>query len=457
VRDVRTDLRSLSLTRETAGRGLVVLLSAALFAMLTLVAVSPAVAGPLLVSAGVEDRTAPAIPTDTWLNGTLTLYPDHVEGTFNGHTLTLQAPVQRVLDYTGGLVMDFNENDDYSRGGYDFDFVKVEQGPGMPTTLFSDFVSPDLTPWKMTFFDAFVSGQRFNPTWGTVSVANGALSLKPGKSRGACELYTHEAVVTALPARVSFRVRFPVTAFRSADLFLFSSDRFDANGQELPGFNEPGVRFGLGTTNHLFWPVPEQMAVTWPDLPPVAAAGPDKQTTLGLPTGFDGSASHDDGTIVSYAWDFGDRTTGSGATATHKYAAVGTYTATLTVTDDAGQRGTDSLTVKVRPVPATVRFSPNPLNLKSAGNDVTCFISLPTGYSPTDIRVSTVRITSIGGTVVSIPAVPPASVNDNRLMVKFNRAQVIRSATYGGITFTVGGTLTGGAIFSGSDLVKVIH
>ena len=65
-----------------------------------------------------------------------------------------------------------------------------------------------------------------------------------------------------------------------------------------------------------------------------------------------GSASSDaDGTVASYAWDFGDGGTDTGATASHTYAAAGTYTVRLTVTDDKGATGTTSRAVTVATAP----------------------------------------------------------------------------------------------------------
>ena len=53
---------------------------------------------------------------------------------------------------------------------------------------------------------------------------------------------------------------------------------------------------------------------------------------------FDGTGSSDsDGTIVSHAWDFGDGSGGTDAMADHTYADPGTYTVTLTVTDNHGE------------------------------------------------------------------------------------------------------------------------
>ena len=51
----------------------------------------------------------------------------------------------------------------------------------------------------------------------------------------------------------------------------------------------------------------------------------------------DASNSNDpDGKVDKYAWDFGDSKTASGRTATHRYSTKGTYTITLTVTDNKG-------------------------------------------------------------------------------------------------------------------------
>ena len=54
-----------------------------------------------------------------------------------------------------------------------------------------------------------------------------------------------------------------------------------------------------------------------------------------------------DGTIVKYAWDFGDGGTAVSSTGSHTYSAAGSYPVTLTVTDNEGAVGTATTTVTV--------------------------------------------------------------------------------------------------------------
>jgi PKD repeat protein len=88
-----------------------------------------------------------------------------------------------------------------------------------------------------------------------------------------------------------------------------------------------------GSTSHQLTIVPP------PNAPPVASFTVTPATgSVPLGVQFDGSASTDpDGSIVSYGWNFGDGATASGPkVASHVYTITGTFTVTLTVTDDLG-------------------------------------------------------------------------------------------------------------------------
>jgi PKD repeat protein len=63
---------------------------------------------------------------------------------------------------------------------------------------------------------------------------------------------------------------------------------------------------------------------------------------------FDATSSYDkDGSIISYAWNFGDGTTGSGSVVMHQFPAANTYHIQLTVSDNRGTRGTASRSFRV--------------------------------------------------------------------------------------------------------------
>jgi PKD repeat protein len=75
-----------------------------------------------------------------------------------------------------------------------------------------------------------------------------------------------------------------------------------------------------------------------PNAPPIARF---TLTCSGQACNFDAGGSADtDGTITTYAWTFGDGSTGNGVTAQHTYAQPGSYPVTLTVTDNAGATAT---------------------------------------------------------------------------------------------------------------------
>ena len=59
------------------------------------------------------------------------------------------------------------------------------------------------------------------------------------------------------------------------------------------------------------------------------------------------SKARDGGGVVSYAWDFGDGSTGTGEEVAHTYDANGTYTVILTVTDDLGATNSTSVSITV--------------------------------------------------------------------------------------------------------------
>ena len=75
--------------------------------------------------------------------------------------------------------------------------------------------------------------------------------------------------------------------------------------------------------------------------PPVANPGGPYTGSAGTPLSFNGTASSDpQGQALTFAWSFGDGSTGTGATPSHIYTAAGTYAVSLTVTDSSSLTGT---------------------------------------------------------------------------------------------------------------------
>ncbi|MBD3209161.1 PKD domain-containing protein [Candidatus Woesearchaeota archaeon] len=95
----------------------------------------------------------------------------------------------------------------------------------------------------------------------------------------------------------------------------------------------------------------KEVAVVKPSALPVAEAGPDLTVYVNTLVKIDGSASYDPdgGDIVWYHWDFGNGEIAAGVHAQGSvvYNQLGTYTVTLTVTDDEDDTVDDTVVVTV--------------------------------------------------------------------------------------------------------------
>ncbi len=132
----------------------------------------------------------------------------------------------------------------------------------------------------------------------------------------------------------------------------------NSNLVEIDANSQPG--WTLGVNNQIYdadvsncapigAPISSPSSVPLPLDPPVAGypvavPGGPYTGNVNVPINFDGSGSYDSdgGNLVSYEWDFGDGSTGSGMTIQHTYTVAGTYPVSLTVVDAEGLSNTNS-------------------------------------------------------------------------------------------------------------------
>ncbi len=189
---------------------------------------------------------------------------------------------------------------------------------------------------------------------------------------------------------------------------------------------------------------PEQLKSS--NIAPVAVIEPTfLEITAGDEIVFDGSNSYDeDGEIVSWEWDFGDADPSAeaevepqipGDKPSHIYYQTGTYSVTLTVTDDKGATNTIQAEVSVLPVTVTVKFSPHELNHHSRDKWLTATLRLPENLDVADVEPSSLFIVTEDSKTIFADANSHHSFFSkclhriqskmNVMTVKFNRQAVV--------------------------------
>lgn len=169
-----------------------------------------------------------------------------------------------------------------------------------------------------TCVDLFAPGSSITSAWHTSDIATNTIS-------GTSMASPHVAGVAAL-----YLAGDPTAAPVTVHAALVNN----ASLNKLTGV-------GTGSPNRLLY---SRFGAPPVDSPPSASF---TFSCVLLTCTFDGSGSTDNNGINSYAWNFGDSQTGSGATVSHIYASGGTFTVVLTVTDTVGQTDNESHSVTV--------------------------------------------------------------------------------------------------------------
>ena len=185
----------------------------------------------------------------------------------------------------------------------------------------------------------------------------------------------------------------------------------------------------------------------------------------GLTCSFSGTGSSDpDGNIASYAWVYGDGTTGSGPSPTHIYAENGTYRVKLTVTDNRG--ATDvvvrDITVEGVPVVSNVRYVDSNVGV---GSSTTPSVVIPASASPGDRLLLVFSMNDTSRTFTNPTGISGLTKLDTNVAKTMSTSVWTKNVEAGDPGSTVTVPLTGGqakynltaAVYSGVDATPTLQ
>ena len=135
--------------------------------------------------------------------------------------------------------------------------------------------------------------------------------------------------------------------------------------------------------------VNDATAVVLGEVAPVISSAPYATPQPAYPgdlVTFQSAATDANNNALTYAWDFGDGSTGAGANPTHVYATAGSYKATMTVSDGKGGTDTGIVQVVINPtLPLLISKLGVKLNFASPGTSDAITLSgtllVPDGFA----------------------------------------------------------------------------
>lgn len=199
-----------------------------------------------------------------------------------------------------------------------FDYFPLTNNQNEPPTLGIPDPNDESTdnPLELTWAIPINDDEGFF-SW-TITCSNGQ-SISSGEDSNGTKILT----LTNLDYSTTYTITVNIT-----DWYLWTNQTFTFTTESKP--NDPK-------------PKPPKI-----NDPPVARPGGPYFGSPNEQLFFDGSSSYDnDGYLVSYNWNFGDGTNAQGASITHLYSKPGSYTVTLSVTDNQGKTASSRTTAVI--------------------------------------------------------------------------------------------------------------
>jgi len=283
-------------------------------------------------------------------------------------------------------------------------------------------VYPQSTPWTthgVTYTSApnfvFGPGVGLGVSSNAVSTEFGAPLSGTFASADAVNLFGADMslIVTAAPVKLVLSTNLRTYTFDNLGIPLADvGRRFFGVALSTPGEYLTGFRFVVGPASTLLL---DNVAIGHtgvPNAPPVATAGGSYTGQEGSAVALSLSGSDRDADALTFSWDLGDGTKGSGATppSSHVYVNDGSYAITLAVSDSRGGVDTARTTAaisNVAPVLAPFSVQAAPLALTAGG------VTLSVSATFTDVGVADAHTATLDcGDGAVVPAMAPNGTVD---------------------------------------------